>query len=202
MLEQTRLPHPSVPTNERRPAAYACARAAWPFTRPLHLSHTSSSLCTRHSAATEPSAEPRPTSCDGLRPLAAHRFPPCMYLSLSLRAGDCVASARRGLPLGRKIYLLLTAAHRSRSSAVALGSVASSSARSARAPASPLSSPPRRSFSSRAPRRARIAALALRCAERRIRLASGASCPSSSSSHSGTSRCCCCCCCCCWHCCC
>ena len=29
-----------------------------------------------------------------------------MYLSLSLRAWDCVASARRGLPLGRKIYLL------------------------------------------------------------------------------------------------
>jgi hypothetical protein len=32
--------------------------------------------------------------------------PPSMYLSLSLRAWDCVASARRGLPLGRKIYLL------------------------------------------------------------------------------------------------
>jgi hypothetical protein len=30
-----------------------------------------------------------------------------MYLSLSLRAGDCVASARRGLPLGRKLFLLL-----------------------------------------------------------------------------------------------
>ena len=30
-----------------------------------------------------------------------------LYLSLSLRAWDCVASARRGLPpLGRKIYLL------------------------------------------------------------------------------------------------
>jgi len=29
-----------------------------------------------------------------------------MYLSLSLRAWDCVASARRGLPFGRKIYLL------------------------------------------------------------------------------------------------
>jgi hypothetical protein len=29
-----------------------------------------------------------------------------MYLSLLLRAGDCVASARRGLPFGRKIYLL------------------------------------------------------------------------------------------------
>ena len=33
-----------------------------------------------------------------------------MYLSLSLRAWDCVASARRGLPLGRKIYLLCRAA--------------------------------------------------------------------------------------------
>ena len=30
-----------------------------------------------------------------------------LYLSLSLRAWDCVASARRGLPLGRKIYLLM-----------------------------------------------------------------------------------------------
>ena len=29
-----------------------------------------------------------------------------LYLSLSLRAWDCVASARRGLPPGRKIYLL------------------------------------------------------------------------------------------------
>ena len=29
-----------------------------------------------------------------------------MYLSLLLRAGDCVASARRGLPFGRKNYLL------------------------------------------------------------------------------------------------
>lgn len=29
-----------------------------------------------------------------------------MYLSLSLRAWDCVASARRGLPFGRKNYLL------------------------------------------------------------------------------------------------
>ena len=28
-----------------------------------------------------------------------------LYLSLSLRAWDCVASARRGLPFGRKIYL-------------------------------------------------------------------------------------------------
>ena len=31
-----------------------------------------------------------------------------LYLSLSLRAWDCVASARRGLPLGRKIYFILT----------------------------------------------------------------------------------------------
>ena len=31
---------------------------------------------------------------------------PSMYLSLSLRAWDCVASARRGLPFGRKNYLL------------------------------------------------------------------------------------------------
>ena len=30
-----------------------------------------------------------------------------LYLSLSLRAWDCVASARRGLPPGRKIYVTL-----------------------------------------------------------------------------------------------
>ena len=39
-----------------------------------------------------------------------------LYLSLSLRAWDCVASARRGLPPGRKIYLLTyigARAHRS-----------------------------------------------------------------------------------------
>jgi hypothetical protein len=41
------------------------------------------------------------------RLLLARPAPPCMYLSLSLRAWDCVASARRGLPLGRKIYLYL-----------------------------------------------------------------------------------------------
>ena len=36
----------------------------------------------------------------------AYESRPVRYLSLSLhvRAGDCVASARRGLPLGRKLY--------------------------------------------------------------------------------------------------
>jgi hypothetical protein len=150
--EQERLPHPSVPVNVRRPAAYACARAAWPFTRPLHASHTSSSSCTRHSAATDPSAEPRPSPShsDGRRPLAAHR---------------------------------------AWSSAVALGSAISWSARRARAPASPSSSPPHRASSSRASRRARMAALAVHCDSRRTRLASGARFPSSSSSLAGTVRC-------------